>query len=231
MNEIITVNNETQRVSARNIYETLEIKKRFSEWFETNAQGFIEGEDYSGAYLKVRSNQYGGEKEIQDYDLTIDMAKHICLMSHTEKGKECRQYLIDLEKAWNTPEQIMARALKIADKQIQDLRIENKALLEDNELMKPKAEYFDELVDRKLLTSFRDTAKELNVSEKSFIQFLMTHKYIYRDQKRQLRPYSEKNKGLFELKEFNSRYSDHAGLQTLITPKGRETFRLLLSKA
>ena len=94
--------------------------------------------------------------------------------------------------------------------------------------MKPKAEYFDALVDRKLNTSLRDTAKELGVGEKAFITFLINGKYIYKDQKKQYRPYADKNKGLFELKEYKARYSDHAGLQVLITPKGRETFRLLL---
>ncbi len=227
MNEIIAVDNELQTVSARELHSKLGIKTAFKDWFPRMCEyGFEENRDF-----RSKMSESTGGRPATDYDINIDMAKEICMIQRTPEGKAVRMYLIELEKAWNTPEQIMARALKIADKQIQDLRIENKALLEDNELMKPKAEYFDELVDRKLLTSFRDTAKELNVSEKSFIQFLMTHKYIYRDQKRQLRPYSEKNKGLFELKEFSSRYSDHAGLQTLITPKGRETFRLLLSKA
>ena len=98
----------------------------------------------------------------------------------------------------------------------------------ENQEMKPKAEYFDALVDRKLNTSFRDTAKELNVGEKAFIEWLKDNRYIYRDQKKQLRPYADKNKGLFEVKEYKSQHSDHAGLQTLITPKGRETFRLLI---
>lgn len=98
----------------------------------------------------------------------------------------------------------------------------------ENQEMKPKAEYFDALVDRKLNTSLRDTAKELGVGEKAFITFLINGKYIYKDQKKQYRPYADKNKGLFELKEYKARYSDHAGLQVLITPKGRETFRLLL---
>lgn len=120
-----------------------------------------------------------------------------------------------------TPEQIVANALVVAQNIIanKDKQIEE---------MTPKAEYFDALVDRKLNTSIRDTAKELGIGERYFVQFLKDRRYIYRDQKKELRPYSDKNKGLFVLKEYKSQYSEHAGLQMLITPKGRETFRLLI---
>lgn len=121
-----------------------------------------------------------------------------------------------------TPEQIVANALIVANNIIAD---KDKQIEE----MQPKADYFDALVERNLLTNFRDTAKELNVGEKTFIGFLIDRKFVYRDQSKKLKPYADKvEKGLFEIKEFNSRYSDHSGLQTLITPKGRETFRLLL---
>ena len=121
-----------------------------------------------------------------------------------------------------TPEQIVANALVVAQNIIanKDKQIEE---------MTPKADYFDALVDRKLNTSIRDTAKELGIGERYFVQFLKDRRYIYRDQKKELRPYSDKNKGLFVLKEYKSQYSEHAGLQMLITPKGRETFRLLIS--
>lgn len=123
-----------------------------------------------------------------------------------------------------TPEQIVANALIVAQNIItqKDKQIEE---------MKPKADYFDELVDRNLLTNFRDTAKEFGVKESYFINWLLEKNYIYRDCKGKLQPYAASmDKGLFEIKEFSSRYSNHAGTQTLVTPRGRETFRLLLGK-
>jgi prophage antirepressor-like protein len=95
--------------------------------------------------------------------------------------------------------------------------------------MKPKADYFDELVDRKLLTNFRDTAKELGIKQNKFIEFLLENKFVYRDNKGILKPYALYNKELFEIKEWVN--NGKAGVQTLITPKGRETFRLLLRKS
>lgn len=94
--------------------------------------------------------------------------------------------------------------------------------------MKPKVEYFDALVDRNLLTNFRDTAKELQVKERFFIDWLLKNKFVYRDQKKKLKPYAAYVPELFELKEWER--NGRADVQTLITPKGRETFRLLLKK-
>ena len=97
--------------------------------------------------------------------------------------------------------------------------------------MRPKAEYFDELVDRNLLTNFRETAKLLRVKEKAFLQFLFEKKFIYRDKKGKIQPYADKNNGLFEIKECFNEKTRWNGTQTLITPKGRETFRLLMLNA
>lgn len=95
-------------------------------------------------------------------------------------------------------------------------------------MLTPKAEYFDALVDRNLLTNFRDTAKELHIKESEFIAFLLEESYIYRDQSKKLKPYAKYVPSLFEIKEQTR--DKWAGNQTLITPRGRETFRLLLGK-
>lgn len=133
-----------------------------------------------------------------------------------------------------TPEEIMARAHVIAEDTIQRLERRNRELAADNsrltveaQILAPKADYFDQLVDRNLLTSFRETAKQLGVKEKAFIRWLLDKKYIYRDQKGKLMPYAGKHEDLFEVKECTNDKTAWAGTQTMVTPKGRETFRLL----
>lgn len=140
-------------------------------------------------------------------------------------------YMTDqtLEEALASPDFLikLATQLKEAKEQNKALEIEKAALTVEKQIMQPKADYFDELVDRNLLTSFRETAKQLGVKEKEFIGFLLDKKFIYRDKKGKLMPYAEKNNGLFEVKETFNEKTSWAGTQTLITPKGRETFRLL----
>jgi prophage antirepressor-like protein len=126
-----------------------------------------------------------------------------------------------------TPSELMAKALLVANKTLAERDARISELTVQNAIMQPKAEYFDELVDRNLLTSFRETAKQLGVEEKKFISFLMEKKYIYRDKKAKLMPYADKNNGLFEVKECFNEKTKWSGTQTLITPKGREKFRLL----
>lgn len=129
-----------------------------------------------------------------------------------------------------SPEELMARALMVAQKTLAERDARISTLTVENQIMAPKAEYFDELVDRNLLTSFRETAKQLEIKEKAFIAFLLEKKFIYRDKKGKLMPYAEKNNGLFEVKECFNEKTQWSGTQTMITPKGRETFRLLYIK-
>lgn len=138
-------------------------------------------------------------------------------------------------EAQMTDEELLARALTMAseklkqrDARIAELAVQNSELTVQKQIMQPKADYFDELVDRNLLTNFRETAKEMKIKEKAFVGFLLGHRYVYRDKRGKLVPYAEKNNGLFELKECVNEKTGWGGTQTLITPKGRETFRLLM---
>ena len=131
-------------------------------------------------------------------------------------------------------DEIMAKALLIGKRtieqqqlRIQDLEVTNSKLSVSNTIMRPKADYFDELVDRNLLTNIRETAKQLHVKQNVFVQFLINKKYLYRDLKGKLMPYAGKGDGLFEVKECFNDKTRWSGVQVLVTPKGREVFRLL----
>lgn len=131
-----------------------------------------------------------------------------------------------------TGEELMAKALLEAKSVLSNLKIRNSELTVENQIMKPKSDYFDELVDRNLLTNLTDTAKELGIKRKVLINFCLENRYLYRAQKKgTLMPYQKHvQEGLFELKECFNEKSTWKGLQTMVTPKGRETFRLILGK-
>ena len=123
MNELINVtlnDNHEPVVSARQLHQTLDVKKRFSAWFETNSKLFIENEDFTSVQTGTVVNN-GAIKPLQDYALSLDMAKQLAMMSRTIKGAEVRQYFIQVEKDFNSPEKIMARALLMADKKVHQL--------------------------------------------------------------------------------------------------------------
>lgn len=143
-------------------------------------------------------------------------------------------YMTDakLEEVLLNPDTLinLATQLKQEREEKAQLRALNSTLAVENQIMQPKAQYFDDLVERNLLTSFRDTAKMLKVGQKQLIDWLLENKYIYRDKKNKLMPYAQYNNDLFEIKESKGATSSWRGAQTLVTPTGRETFNLLLNE-
>lgn len=229
MENLITVNYDNDRplVSARELHTLLGVEKRFSAWFETNSKGFIENEDYQGAYLKVRGNQYGGEQVIQDYQMTLDMAKHLCLMSRTNKGKEIRQYCIEIEKDWNNPHKVMARALIMAEKEIKKLQIK----VEED---KPKVLFADAVTASKSSILVGELAKILkqngiDIGQNRLFKWLRNNGYLI---KRKGTDYNSPTQramelGLFQVKETVITHSDgHTSINktTKVTGKGQQYF-------
>lgn len=212
----INYGGEQPTVSARELHKSLEISKRFSAWFETNSQGFIENEDYTSVLTGTEVQNNGGVqiRELQDYSLSVDMAKHICLMSRTEKGKECRQYLIDLEKAWNTPEQVFARALKMADQTIAKLKDTNKSLAEKIEADRPKTIFADAVSTSHTSILIGDLAKLIcqngyQIGQKRLFQWMRDNGYLMvSGSSRNMPKQKYVEQGLFEIKESNVQNPD-----------------------
>lgn len=232
MNEIIRVNQETMTVSARELHEALCVQKRFSAWFDTNSQGFIEGEDFTSVPTSTVVNN-GAVRELDDYQCSVDMAKHICLMSRTDKGKKCRQYLIDLEKVWNSPEQVMARALKLADQTIARLTADNTVLLEDNKRMKPKEEFFDAVTDSTDAVDMKDAANALHmgIGRNNLFKFLREQKILTENN----RPYQQYiDRGYFRVIEqkYDKGYGETGiNIKTVVYQKGVDYIRKRLTDA
>jgi len=235
MNELKIIEYQNQRVlltsQLAESYGT--DSKSISYNFNHNKERYDEGKHF---YL-LQGLELKAFREFHDLPNNINK-----VYLWTERGAFLHAKSLNTDKAWEVYDSLVEHYFKSREAKPSMLPSnykeallqlvaqveENERLQLENQEMKPKAEYFNALVDRNLLTNFRDTAKELKLKQNEFIDYLLNCGYIYRDQRHKLKPYSKYvDDGLFELKEFTSRYSDHTDLQTMVTPKGRETFRLL----
>ena len=138
----VQVKNDRQLVSARDLHKGLGLKGRFSRWFKTNTELFTENEDFYKCTSSTVVNN-GAVRELDDYLLTIEMAKQLAMMARTEKSKLYREYFLDLERKWNSPEMVMHRALEFSNARIKQLKLENKNLSIQLEESNKKADYLD----------------------------------------------------------------------------------------
>ncbi|HDK27633.1 MAG TPA: phage repressor protein/antirepressor Ant [Candidatus Atribacteria bacterium] len=200
--------------TSKAINDHVDIEDRYNETLERGGTILIINE--SGLYSLILRSKKPEAKKFKRWvtsEVLPSIRKHGAYM--TEQT---------LERALTDPDFLIQLATQLKEEQQR-----RKALEIENQVMKPKAEYFDSLVDRELLTNFRDTAKELGIGQKYLVNWLLENSYLYRDAKGKLKAYQcHIDKGLFEYKDFVR--GKYASTQTLVTVKGKETFRLLLLK-
>ena len=238
MNELLKINYEAEQptVSARDLHEALEINTRFNDWFSRMAEyGFENGVDFN--LLKNEKVRLEGNREVKrdimDYQISVDMAKQICMIQRSEKGKQYRQYFIDLEKAWNTPEQIFARALKMADQKIEKLKETNAGLLEDVERKRPKEIFADAVKASTSSILIGDLAKLLrqngvDTGQKRLFEQLRNEGYLMKTgSSRNMPKQKYVANGFFQIKETvisNPDGSVRMTKTTKVTGKGQQYF-------
>ncbi len=232
MNELINVTmneNNEQTVSARDLYTALEIKQRFSAWFENNSKNLIEDMDFTTVLTDTEVKNNGGTqlRQLQDYQLTLDASKQIAMMSASEKGKQIRMYFIEVEKQFNSPEMMMARSLQYANQTLLQYDQQIKELSTTIEEQKPKVEMAEKLLEADDANiSMKDFAKLLanygvDVGRNTLMKGLRNSGWLLRDNTPSAKAMS---RGIFNTHEtvINTSFGTRIQTVTTITPKGQE---------
>jgi anti-repressor protein len=224
MNELIKIqtNENGHAVSARDLHEALGIQKHFTQWWEnqTNMLHLTEEKDF----LTLRLESTGGRPST-DYIIPLDIAKHLAMISGGENAHKIREYFIQVEKAWNSPEMVMARSLKFAAKQLESYQ-------KEIALLKPKAEFFDQVADSKTAIEIGEAAKVLNmgIGRNKLFQFLREQGILMNNNQ----PYQQYiDRGYFRVIEQKYTKPDgtmHINIKTLVYQRGLDYIRKLLKK-
>ena len=238
MNELLKVNYDNDRItlSARELHEFLEVKTSFKDWFLRMCEyGFNESQDFNP--LKNEQVRLEGNRQVkrtvQDYEITLDMAKEIAMIQRSDKGKEVRQYFLELERRWNSPEAVMNRALEYSRKQVKALMEEKQGLIEENKELKPKALFADavsasneSILIGQLAKLIRQNGYE--IGQNRLFEWMRENEYLIKKGERYNQPTQKSmDLGLFEVKErtiTNPDGSTRITLTTKVTGKGQVYF-------
>ena len=238
MNELLKVNYDNDRItlSARELHEFLEVKTSFKDWFPRMCEyGFNESQDFNP--LKNEQVRLEGNRQVkrtvQDYEITLDMAKEIAMIQRSDKGKEVRQYFLELERRWNSPEAVMNRALEYSRRQVKALMEEKQGLIEENKELKPKALFADavsasneSILIGQLAKLIRQNGYE--IGQNRLFEWMRENEYLIKKGERYNQPTQKSmDLGLFEVKERtipNPDGSTRITLTTKVTGKGQVYF-------
>lgn len=225
----VMVKNDQQLVSARDLYHGLELKIRFSLWVSKNFHEFEEGEDFTSVSRDTEVKNNGGIqiRELQDYALTLDMAKQLCMMSHSDLGKKYRRYFIELERKWNDPQEVVKRGYAILQNENTQLKIEVKR-------MKPKALFADAVSDSESTILVGELAKILKqngveIGAIRLFEWLRENGYLINRKGSEWNMPTQKSMelGLFEIKETTTVSADgdvKVHKTPKVTGKGQQYF-------
>lgn len=247
MNELIkvTYDNDRATVSGRELHEKLEIKTPYTQWFERMAEyGFVENEDYVG--LSQKCEKPSGGRPSVDHQMTIEMAKQICMIQRTDAGRRYREYFLEIERKWNDPQMVMARSLIYANKQLEilsgQLDAANSRIEEANaqiEEAKPKVLFADAVKASKTSIMVGELAKLLrqngvSIGQNRLFEWLRNNDYLMKSgESYNLPTQKSMERGLFEIKESTYVTPDncvHVSKTTKITGAGQQYFVNLFLK-
>lgn len=235
MNELLKVNYDNDRItlSARELHEFLGVSTRYNDWIKRMVEyGFNENTDYQ-AITQKRVTAQGNETSFIDHEITLDMAKEIAMIQRSDKGKEVRQYFLELERRWNSPEAVMNRALEYSRKQVKALMEEKQGLIKENKELKPKALFADavsasneSILIGQLAKLIRQNGYE--IGQNRLFEYLRENGYLIKKGERYNQPTQKSmDLGLFEVKErtiTNPDGSTRITLTTKVTGKGQVYF-------
>ena len=233
MNELLKIDlNENQEpiISGRELHEVLEVKTKYKDWFPRMVEyGFVEDVDYTPLIFEHPQNK----QPTIDHALKLDMAKEIAMIQRNEKGKQVRQYFIEVEKEYNSPEKIMARALNIANKQLETLTLVNKQQEQQIKELQPKALFAESVEASKTSILIGELAKILkqngvDTGQNKLFERLREEGYLMKGgSSRNLPTQKAMELGLFEIKESvhnNPDGSIRVNKTTKVTGKGQIYF-------
>ena len=235
MNELLKINYDSDRptVSGRELHRALEVETPYSKWFLRMAEyGFTIIIDYMVTDIFV-PNLSGGKQTLIDHQLTLPMAKEIAMIQRTEKGKQVRQYFIQVEESWNSPDMILARANKIQARMLESISTKVLHLEAENATLKPKAEFYDAVADSKDAISIQEVAKVLNIpgmGQNNLFRWLRDNKILMQNNL----PYQEyidrKYFNVIEQSYENRRGEPMISFKTLVYQRGIDYIRRRLAR-